>query len=77
MVTDEANSKNGESLARITTWVNTFKSCAEIVNAKFGTSISAKINFIDEEETGKEGDMNELCKNHFNWLISVVKCREY
>ena len=59
MVTDEANSKNVESQARITTWVNTFNSCAEIVNAKFGTSISAKINFIDEEETGKEGDMNE------------------
>ena len=53
MVTDEATSKNIESQARITTWVNCFNSSADLVNKMFGTSISAKINFIDEEETGK------------------------
>lgn len=53
MVSDEATSKNIESQARITTWVNCFNSSAELVNKMFGTSISAKINFIDEEETGK------------------------
>ena len=59
MVTDEANSKNVESQARITTWVNTFNSSAVAVNEMFGMNISAKINFIDEEETGKDGDINE------------------
>lgn len=59
MVTDEANSKNLEAQARITTWVNCFNSSAKLVNAKYGTSISAKINFIDEEETGKEPVENE------------------
>lgn len=59
MVTDEANSKNIEAQARITTWVNCFNSSAKLVNDMFGTNISAKINFIDEEETGKVVDENE------------------
>lgn len=59
MVTDEATSKNIESQARITTWVNCFNSSAKLVNNMFGTDISAKINFIDEQETGKVVDDNE------------------
>ena len=59
MVTDEANSKNVEAMARITTWVNCFNSSAEIVNKLFGTTFSAKINFIDAEETGEESEVQE------------------
>lgn len=61
MVTDEVNSKDVESQARITTWVNCFNSSAKIVNEHFGTHISAKINFADEEvgQPVEGGDVNE------------------
>ena len=49
MVTDEANSRQTDSITRLTTWLECFNESAENVNKMFGTNISAEMHFKPEE----------------------------
>lgn len=56
MVTSEAESKEVESIARITTWIETFNTSAEEVNKHFGTDIKAELRFREESEDNGSND---------------------
>ena len=45
MITDEANARKADAVSRSQLWIRTFNESAELVNAMFGTTISAKHNF--------------------------------
>ena len=56
MVTDEANSRQTDSITRLTTWLECFNESAENVNKMFGTNISAEMHFKPEEEEEENVD---------------------
>lgn len=58
MVTDEANSRQIDSISRLTCWIETFNESAVAVNKMFGTDISAKMHF-DPEEKNDESEVKE------------------
>lgn len=63
MVADEANSQRIDSQARANEWIECLNDSAELVNALYGTNISAKLHFdemidkavFDEDETPEGG----------------------
>lgn len=57
MVTDEANSRQTDSITRLTTWIECFNESAENVNKMFGTNISAEMHFKPEES--EEENVND------------------
>lgn len=64
MVVDESNSKKVESIARVTTWMNTLEESFKQVNEMFGTDLSVSLRFMEEFEqmnqsTGNGGVVNE------------------
>lgn len=60
MVESEADSKQIESVARLTTWINTFNNSAIEVNNHFGTNISAKMHFNDERGVNGEPIISDI-----------------
>lgn len=59
MVSDEANSKQLESIARCTIWVDSLNNSFKKVNKMFGMNLSAKLRFIESM-----GGVNEYSKNN-------------
>lgn len=56
MVTSEAESRIIDSTARAKVWLNCLNESFELINAKFGTNMSAELRFDPDQE---EGDNNE------------------
>lgn len=61
MVTDEANSKQIEAIARVTTWLECLNNSIEEVNEMFGTNISVKLRY---EDMIKEDNSNGISKDN-------------
>lgn len=58
MVTDEANSKKSECLARVTVWKECLENSLEIVNKVYGTNISVEIRAEEVSNDGVEDNPN-------------------
>ena len=43
MVTSEAESRQGDALARITVWNDCLNQCFDIINTKYGTNMKSSI----------------------------------
>lgn len=63
MVTDEANSRQTDSISRLTTWLECFNESAENVNAMFGTNIKAEMYFNKEENEGGVDNVDNEVNN--------------
>lgn len=61
MVTDEANSKQIEAIARVTTWLECLTNSINEVNDMFGTNISVKLRY---EDMIKEEDSNGFSEDN-------------
>ena len=66
MVADEANSQRIDSQARANEWIECLNDSAALVNALYGTNISAKLHFdemidkaVFDEDQNEEGGSEE------------------
>lgn len=57
MVQAEAESKNVEAVARATVWLDTLNNSLDIINRKYGTSMTAKLTFSSNAD-GEEEDID-------------------
>ena len=60
MVQSEAESKELDSSARSTIWVETLSSCFDLINSRYGTDMSARLRYkVDESDEWMEVSENE------------------
>lgn len=57
MVTSEAESKQIEAIARVTTWLETLQNSIDVINKHFGLNIEVKLRYEEEDNA------NELIEN--------------
>ena len=69
MLTDEVNSKKADSSARVTLWEECLRNSIKDVNEMFGTDISFKFRFSEEENENNEGVNNK-------WELQSLQWRE-
>lgn len=51
MITDEANSKKVEAVARATVWLDSLNNSLKVINRKYATTMTARLTFdLDQEE---------------------------
>jgi len=63
MVTDEANSKEIDSNARATIWIETLNNSMEDVNKMFGTSFKASLRYQEEKEVNNGSSEIDINRN--------------
>lgn len=63
MVTDEANSKNTDSKARATIWIETLNSSFDDVNKHFGTSFKASLRYEEQEVADNGNNETDVDRN--------------
>lgn len=56
MITDEANSKNADTSARVSLWDESLSKSIEVVNSRFNIDISYEFVFLDQMNASGKGD---------------------